>query len=82
MVAIGLFFFVLLRFLKFEIAAFFFLLAMMRVYWPEGKFYVRLIVAIVLPFLLSGTFEGVFGTPMPGHGNLMQDFMYWLHHNG
>lgn len=82
MAAIGILFFVLLRFLKFEIASFFFLFAMMQVYWPEGKFYVRLIVAVVLPFMLSGTFQGFFGTPLPGHGNLMQDFMYWYHHHG
>lgn len=82
MVAIGIFFFVLLRFLKFEVAAFIFLLAMMRVYWPEGNFFMRLVVALVIPFILSGTFEGVFGTPLPGHGNFMQDFMYWLRHHG
>jgi hypothetical protein len=80
MVAIGVFFFVLLRFLKFEIAAFLFLIVMMRMYWHEGKLYVQIAVAAVLPFILSGMFEGLFGTPMPGNGNLMQDLMYWLRH--
>jgi hypothetical protein len=82
MAATGVFFFGLLRFLPFEVAAFFFLLPMMHMYCPQVKFPVRLAAAVALPFILSGMFEGIFGTPMPGHGNLMQDFLYWLHHYG
>ncbi len=82
MSATGLFYFGLLEFLKFEIAAFIFLFAMMRMYWPDGSFRMRLAIALFLPFLLSGVFQGVFGIPLPGHGNLMQDFLYWLSHRG
>jgi len=82
MSATGVFYFGLLQFLKFEIAAFIFLLAMMRMYWADGRFSARLTIALILPFLLSGVFQGVFGIPLPGHGNLMQDFLYWLSHRG
>lgn len=82
MTATGVFYFGLLRWLKFEIAAFIFLFAMMRMYWPEGRFGIRLAIALLLPFLMSGMFQGLFGIPLPGDGNLMQDFLYWLGHRG
>jgi len=82
MCATGVFYFGLLHYLEFEIAAFIFLLAMMRMYWGDGRFSARLAIALIVPFLLSGVFQGVFGIPLPGHGNLMQDFLYWLSHHG
>lgn len=80
MAAIGGFYFGLLPFLHFEIATALFLLVMMRAYWPDGSLRVRLAIAVVLPFLISGAFQGAFGIPLPGDGNLMQEFQYWLRH--
>lgn len=80
MAAIGVYFFGLLPFLHFEIATAIFLLAMMRAYWPEGSLRARLAIAVVLPFVISGSFQGAFGIPLPGDSNLMQEFQYWLRH--
>lgn len=80
MAMVGVFYFVLIPFLYFEIAVFLFLLGMMQVYWPEARFRTRLALAVALPFIISGTFQGVFGIPLPGDGNLVQDFLYWLRH--
>jgi len=80
MVMVGFFYFVLIPFLQFEIAVFLFLLGMMQVYWPEARFRTRLALAAGLPFIISGTFQGGFGIPLPGDGNLVQDFLYWLRH--
>lgn len=81
-VAVGVFYFGLLRFLHFEIATAVFLFAMMQAYWPDGSFRARLAISVVLPFLISGSFQGGFGIPLPGDSNLMQEFLYWLRHRG
>jgi len=81
-VAVGVFYFGLLRFLHFEIAAAIFLFAMMQAFWPEGSFRVRLAIAVALPFVISAAFQGGFGIPLPGDSNLMQEFLYWLRHRG
>jgi len=80
--AVGVFYFGLLRFLHFEIATAIFLFAMMRVYWSDGSFRARLAIAVALPFLISASFQGGFGIPLPGDSNLMQEFLYWLRHRG
>lgn len=80
MVTVGVFYFVLLRYLPFEIAAFVFLLVMMQVFWREGSFGARLALAVVVPFIITGAFQGVFGIPLPGQSNLVQDFLYWVQH--
>ncbi len=80
MAMVGFFYFVLIPFLAFEIAVFLFLLSMMQFYWQEGRFRTRLALAVALPFIISGTFQGVFGIPLPGDGNLVQDFLYLLRH--
>ena len=80
MVAIGVFYFGLLPWLYFEVATALFLFVMIRIYWPEGGWGVRLAISVVLPFLVSGAFQGGFGIPLPGDSNVMQEFIYWLRH--
>lgn len=79
---VGIYYFGLLRFLHFEVATALFLFAMMRVYWPRGSFGARLAIAVALPFVISASFQGGFGIPLPGDSNLMQEFLYWLRHRG
>ena len=80
--AVAIFYFGLLQFLYFEIAAAIFLFAMMQVYWREGSLSARVAIAVILPFLISGAFQGGFGIPLPGDSNIMQEFVYWLRHRG
>jgi hypothetical protein len=80
--AVAIFYFGLLRFLYFEIATAIFLFAMMQVYWREGSFGARLAIAVILPFLISGAFQGGFGIPLPGDSNIVQELLYWLRHRG
>ena len=75
-VCIGVFYFGLLAYLPFEVAAALFLFAMLWLFWPEGNLAVRLTVAIGMPILLTLAFAGVFELPMPGQGNLVLWIQY------
>ena len=79
---IGGFYFVLLPILHFEIAAAIFLFAMTSVYWPEGKLVHRLLLAVLLPFFITISFQGVFGIPMPGKANFVQEILFWWKKSG
>lgn len=81
-VAVAVYYFGLLQFLYFEVATAVYLFVMMRAYWPEGGLRARLAIAIIVPFLVSGSFQGGFGIPLPGDSNVMQDVLYWLRHRG
>ena len=39
-------------------------------------------IAVILPFLISGAFQGGFGIPLPGDSNIVQELLYWLRHRG
>ncbi len=73
---IGVFYFVLLAFLPFEVAAALFLFGMLWLFWPEGKMWIRVTVAIGMPILLTLAFAGVFQLPLPGQGNLVLWIQY------
>jgi hypothetical protein len=77
-VCIGVFYFVLLAYLPFEIAATLFLFVMLWLFWPEGKMWIRVTVAIGMPILLTLAFAGVFELPMPGQGNLVTGVQYLM----
>ncbi|HZD89770.1 MAG TPA: tripartite tricarboxylate transporter TctB family protein [Pseudolabrys sp.] len=79
---IGFFYFVLLAYLPFEVAAALFLFGMFWLFWPEGKLAVRLAISICLPVMLTLAFAGAFGLPMPGQGNLVLGVQYYrvTHH--
>ncbi|MEQ8195668.1 MAG: tripartite tricarboxylate transporter TctB family protein [Rhodospirillales bacterium] len=75
---VAVFYFVLLEFMPFEIAAFLFLAGMTQLFWDASSLAQRLIISILVPFLLTGAFQGIFGIPLPGDSNLVQEFMYWM----
>ena len=50
--------------------------------WREGSFRARLAIAVMLPFIISGAFQGGFGIPLPGDSNIVQELLYWLRHRG
>ena len=75
---IGVFYFGLLSYLPFEVSAALFLFAMLWLFWPEGKMWIRTTVAIGMPILLTLAFAGVFQLPLPGQGNLMLAAQYFM----
>ncbi len=78
---VGIYYFGLLAFLPFEVASSLFLLAMFRVYWPEGRWTPRIATAIGLPILITLAFQGGFQLPLPGQGNLVLLAQYlWVTH--
>jgi len=79
LVCIGIFYFGLLAYLPFEPAAIVFLLAMTWIFWPEGKLWIKVTVAVCLPIFISLAFRGGFGIPLPGQGNLVLFAQYlWV----
>jgi Tripartite tricarboxylate transporter TctB family len=78
---VGIYYFVLLEFLPFEVASSLYLLAMFWTFWPEGGLVPRLTTAIGLPIGITLCFQGVFQIPLPGEGNLILLGQYlWLSH--
>jgi Tripartite tricarboxylate transporter TctB family len=77
-VFIGIFYFGLLSILPFEAAAAIFLFAMFWVFWPEGKLFVRLAIAVALPIFITLCFAVGFGLPLPGQGNLASAAQYLM----
>jgi hypothetical protein len=77
-VFIGVFYFGLLSYLPFEVSATLFLFGMFWLFWPEGKIWVRVVVAIGMPILLTLAFAGVFQLPLPGQGNLVLAAQYFM----
>ncbi len=75
-VFIGVFYFGLLAYLPFEVSAALFLFGMLWLFWPEGKMWIRVTVAVGMPILLTLAFAGVFQLPMPGQGNLVMGVQY------
>jgi putative tricarboxylic transport membrane protein len=75
---IGIFYFALLAYLPFEVAAAIFLFAMFWLFWSEGKLLLRAAVAVGLPIFLTLCFGGGFGLPMPGQGNLVLGVQYLM----
>ncbi len=77
-VLVGVFYFGLLAFLPFEIAAALFLFAMLRVFWPEGNLALRAATSIGLPIFITLCFAAGFGLPLPGQGNLAEAVQYLM----
>lgn len=78
---VGVFFFGLLAFLPFELASTIFLLAMYWAFWPSGSWMPRVATAVGLPILITLCFQGGFGLPLPGQGNLILLAQYlWVSH--
>lgn len=78
---VGIFYFGLLAFLPFEVAAGLFLLAMFWFFWPEGAWGPRIATAVGLPILITLAFQGGFQLPLPGQGNLVLLAQYlWVTH--
>jgi len=77
-VTIGVFYFGLLAYLPFEVAAALFLFVMLWLFWPEGKLWIRATAAIGMPILLTLAFAGIFELPMPGQGNLVLWIQYLM----
>lgn len=80
MAAVGIFYFILLRFLPFEIAAVIFFLVMTQVYWSDASLTKRIVVSVCLPVIIAVVFQGGFGIPLPGEGNLIEIIVYNLRH--
>lgn len=76
------FYFGLLQFLYFEVAAFLFLFAMMQAFWTGSKFWHRLLTAALLPLAISTCFQGFFGIPLPGESSIVQDVLFWWKQKG
>lgn len=79
---VAIFYFGLLRFLPFEIAAIIFLFAMFRLFWRDGSLVAHIVVAVCVTFILAVAFQAVFKIPVPGEESLVQMFMYWLKNRG
>jgi hypothetical protein len=77
-VLVGVFYFGLLAFLPFEIAAAIFLFAMFWVFWPEGNLLLRVTIAVALPIFITLCFAVGFGLPLPGQGNLAEAAQYLM----
>jgi len=78
---VGIYYFVLLEFLPFEVASSLYLLAMFWTFWPDGGLVPRLATAIGLPIGITLCFQGVFQIPLPGEGNLILLGQYlWVTH--
>ncbi len=75
---VAIFYFGLLQFLPFEIAAVIFLAAMTQVFWTESSLKQRLLISLVVPFAISIGFQGVFGIPLPGDQSVVQIVTYWF----
>jgi hypothetical protein len=75
-IGVAVFYFGLLQFLPFEIAAFVFLAGMAQLFWDDSSLTKRLIVSAVVPFVITGSFQGIFGIPLPGESNLVQEIMF------
>jgi hypothetical protein len=67
-----------LEYLPFEVAATIFLFAMLWLYWPEGKIWIRAAIAVGLPIFITLCFAGGFGLPLPGEGNLVLAAQYLM----
>jgi Tripartite tricarboxylate transporter TctB family len=77
-VLVGVFYFGLLAFLPFELAAAIFLFAIFWLFWPEGKPLLRLAIAVGLPIFITLCFAVGFGLPLPGQGNLAEAAQYLM----
>ena len=78
---VGVYYFGLLAFLPFELASTIFLLAIYWAFWPAGGWTPRVATAVGLPILITLCFEGGFGLPLPGQGNLILLAQYlWVSH--
>ncbi len=78
---VGVYFFGLLAVLPFEVASGLFLLAMFWVFWPSSGWSLRIATAVGLPILITLCFQGGFGLPLPGQGNLVLMAQYlWVTH--
>lgn len=77
-VGVAVFYFGLLRILPFEIAAFIFLAFMFQMFWKKSTLVQRLLVAVIMPFVITGSFKGAFGIPLPGDGSIVETVMYML----
>jgi len=75
---VGIFYFVLLAFLPFELAAALFLFTMFWVFWPEGNLALRAVIAVCLPIFITLCFAVGFGLPLPGQGNLAEAAQYLM----
>jgi hypothetical protein len=75
---IGIFYFVLLAFLPFEVAAAIFLFGMFWVFWPEGNLLLRLAISVAMPIFVTLCFAAGFGLPLPGQGNLALAAQYLM----
>jgi hypothetical protein len=78
----GIFYFAVLPLLPFEVAAFVFLATMTQIFWREAGLIQRLLISLVVPFLITGSFQGIFGIPLPGDGSIIQEIMFWMKGQG
>jgi hypothetical protein len=75
---IGCFYFLLLRFLPFELACFVYLLGMFRVFWPEATWVRQVLAALGLALTFVVGFQLGFDIPLPGHNNLLEQLLFRL----
>jgi hypothetical protein len=69
----GTYVFVLLDRMPFELASFIYLLVTLSVFWRKGGWFKIILLSLVLPFVTSGIFRGLFIVFMPGGS-----FVDWL----
>ncbi|GJL83659.1 MAG: hypothetical protein DHS20C01_32930 [marine bacterium B5-7] len=74
----GLFYFVLLDLMPFEVAAILFYLAMTYLFWSSASLVRRLMVSIILPLVITIVFQVVLHMPLPGSGSLLEHFIYTI----
>lgn len=74
--AVAVFYFGLLRFLPFEVAAILFFAFMTRIFWAEAGWPKRIAVSIAIPIVIAAIFQAGFGIPLPGEDNLVERLVF------
>lgn len=75
---IALYYFGLLGFLPFEAATVLFFLIIFSIFWAGASWARRLVVSIGLTVAFAAGFRGFFRIILPGQGDLLGAFLFWL----
>lgn len=75
---IAVYYFLLLRFLPFEISTMVFFLLVFAVFWESASWIRRIITGATLTIAVTAGFRGFFGIILPGQGDLLGTALYWL----
>jgi hypothetical protein len=75
---IALYYFLLLRFLPFELATSAFFLIAFAFFWPTASRTRRIVISVALTAAFTAGFRGFFNIILPGEGDLLGSALYWF----